>query len=196
MLVRYRGLNNKGVLERPGTKWRVLMAISSTLKCQFTRKCWKVDFSMPCKTKSRDKFFAVFVRSMRSPWTPPDLPNFNLNYSKNSFCEKLDFNFRNPFFARDGPVSGSCSKLNRGRAKARPEDSSIYTGPSLAKNELEKLGTFVFFTKTVFFIIQVEIGEVWRCPGWPHGPYEDSATIRRAIWSYMASKSPLFNIFR
>ena len=38
------------------------------------------------------------------------------------------------------------------------------TGPSLAKNELEnwKIG---FFTKTVFFIIQVEIGEVWRCPG-------------------------------
>jgi hypothetical protein len=33
---------------------------------------------------------AVFVRSVRSPWTPPDLPNFNLNYEKNSFCEKLD----------------------------------------------------------------------------------------------------------
>ena len=25
--------NNKGVLERPGTKWKVLRAISSTLKC-------------------------------------------------------------------------------------------------------------------------------------------------------------------
>ena len=36
MLVRDRGINNKGVLERPGTKWRVLKAISSTLKCQFT----------------------------------------------------------------------------------------------------------------------------------------------------------------
>ena len=31
--------NNKGVLERPGTKWKVLRAISSTLKCQFTGKC-------------------------------------------------------------------------------------------------------------------------------------------------------------
>ena len=39
MLVRYQGKNNKGVLERPGTKWKVLRAISSTLKCQFTGKC-------------------------------------------------------------------------------------------------------------------------------------------------------------
>ena len=30
MLVRYRGINNKGVLERPGTKWKVLKAISTT----------------------------------------------------------------------------------------------------------------------------------------------------------------------
>ena len=36
MLVRYRGINNKGVLDRPWTIWKVLMAISSTLKCQFT----------------------------------------------------------------------------------------------------------------------------------------------------------------
>ena len=36
MLVRYRGINNKGVLERPWTIWRVLEAISTTLKCQFT----------------------------------------------------------------------------------------------------------------------------------------------------------------
>ena len=45
---------------------------------------------------------AVFVRSVRSPWTPPDLPNFNLNYEKTSVCEKT--NFSNSFFARDGPV--------------------------------------------------------------------------------------------
>ena len=38
-LVRYRGINNKGVLERPWTTWRVLRAISTTLKCQFTGKC-------------------------------------------------------------------------------------------------------------------------------------------------------------
>ena len=54
MLVRYRGKNNEGVLERPGTKWKVLMAISSTLKCQFSGKCRKVDFSMPCRTKSAE----------------------------------------------------------------------------------------------------------------------------------------------
>ena len=52
MLVRYRGINNKGVLERPWTKWKVLRAISTTLKCQFTVKCWKVDFLTTCKTKS------------------------------------------------------------------------------------------------------------------------------------------------
>ena len=45
---------NEGVLERPGTKWKVSRAISSTLKCQFIRKCRKVDFSMPCKTKSAE----------------------------------------------------------------------------------------------------------------------------------------------
>ena len=39
MLVRYRGINNKGVLERPWTKSRVLKAISSTLECQLTGKC-------------------------------------------------------------------------------------------------------------------------------------------------------------
>jgi len=39
MLVRYRVINNKGVLERPWTKWMVLIAISSTLKLQFTIKC-------------------------------------------------------------------------------------------------------------------------------------------------------------
>ena len=56
MLVRYRGINNKGVLERPWTIWRVLEAISttSTLKCQFTGKCRKVDFLTPCTTKSAE----------------------------------------------------------------------------------------------------------------------------------------------
>ena len=54
MLVRYRGINNKGVLERPGTKWRVLEAISTTLKCQFTGKCTKVDFLTSCTTKSAE----------------------------------------------------------------------------------------------------------------------------------------------
>ena len=39
MLVRYRGINDKGVLERPLTIWTVLDAISSTLKFQFAVKC-------------------------------------------------------------------------------------------------------------------------------------------------------------
>ena len=88
MLVRYRGINNKGVLERPGTKWKVLMAISNTLKFQYFRE---VDFLMPCKPNRVKKWVCVFERSVRSPLTPPDLPNSNLNYEKNSFCEKLDF---------------------------------------------------------------------------------------------------------
>ena len=88
MLVRYRGINNKGVLERPWTKWRVLRAISTTLKCQFTVNCWKVDFPTPCKTKSCQSS----TESLRmAPRTPLDLLNFNLNYEKNSFCETLDF---------------------------------------------------------------------------------------------------------
>ena len=53
-----------------------------------------------------------------------------------------------------------------------------------------------FFTKTVFLVIQVETGEVWGCPGGAHGPYEDIPSNFGRIWSYMASESPLFNIFR
>ena len=82
MLVRYRGINNKGVLDRPWTKWRVLIAISSTLKFQFTGKCWKVDFPMPCKTKSCQSS-REYLRMLRAllPDTPkppqfqPELPN-------------------------------------------------------------------------------------------------------------------------
>ena len=52
--------NNKGVLYRPWTKWKVLRAISSTLRFQFTVKCWKVDFLTSSKTRScessREKF--------------------------------------------------------------------------------------------------------------------------------------------
>ena len=42
----------------------------------------------PVPAKLRD---TSFVRSVRSSRTPPDLPNFNLNYQKNSFCLKPDF---------------------------------------------------------------------------------------------------------
>ena len=53
-LGRYRIINNKGVLERPGTKWKVLRTISSTLKFQYFRK---LDFLMPCKTKSAENLY-------------------------------------------------------------------------------------------------------------------------------------------
>ena len=62
MLVRYRGKIIKGVLERPGTKWKVLMTISSTLKFQYFRK---VDFLMSCKTKSRENV-CLCVRTVRA----------------------------------------------------------------------------------------------------------------------------------
>ena len=51
-----------------------------------------------------------------------------------------------------------------------------------------------FFTKTVFFTIQVEIGEVWGCPGGGGGAYEDIVSNFGRVWSYMASESTLFNI--
>jgi len=44
--------NNKGVLDRPWTIWKVWKAISSTLKFQSTGKCSKMDFLMSSKTKS------------------------------------------------------------------------------------------------------------------------------------------------
>ena len=71
MLMRYRGIDNKGVLERPWTKWKVLRAISSTLKFQVTVKCWKVDFLMPCKTKSCQSS-TEYLRMVRA--LPPDTP--------------------------------------------------------------------------------------------------------------------------
>ena len=75
MLVRYRGINNKGVLERAGTKWKVLKAISSTLKFQYFRK---VDFLMPCKTKSRDNL-CLCLRTVRAvTLDTPRPPKFNL----------------------------------------------------------------------------------------------------------------------
>ena len=61
--MRYRGINNKGVLERPWTQWKVLNAISSTLKFQFAMKCGKVDFLTFGKTevceRSKEKFRMV-----------------------------------------------------------------------------------------------------------------------------------------
>ena len=50
----------------------------------------------PNPAKVRDN---VFVWSAPSPRTPPDLPNFNLNCEKNSFCEKQMFQFFRCFFS-------------------------------------------------------------------------------------------------
>ena len=62
MLVRYRRINNKGVLERPGTKWKVLRTISSTLRFQYFRK---VDFLMSCTTKSAENL-CLCLRMVRA----------------------------------------------------------------------------------------------------------------------------------
>ena len=70
MLVRYRGINNKGVLERPWTIWRVLDAISTTLKCQFTGKCRKVDFLTSCTTKSADNLHVAPYGRCGHPGNP------------------------------------------------------------------------------------------------------------------------------
>ena len=55
----------------------------------------------PNPAKVRDN---VFVWSAPSPWTPPDLPNFNLNCEKTSFCEKLDSQFFCSFCIFLGPI--------------------------------------------------------------------------------------------
>ena len=90
MLVRYRGINNKGVLERPWTKWMVLRAISTTLKCQFTGKCWKVDFLMPCTTKSAETFqVAPYARC--GPPGNPSTPWIPFKIMKKQFLWKTQF---------------------------------------------------------------------------------------------------------
>ena len=89
MLVRYRRINNKGVLERPGTKWKVLGAISSTLKFQYFRK---VDFLMPCKTKSRENL-CLRLRMVRAVTLDTPRPlQFQPELPKNHFlCNTLFF---------------------------------------------------------------------------------------------------------
>ena len=90
-LVRYRGINNKGVLERPGTKWKVLKAISSTLIFQFTIKCWKVDFLMPCKTKSCQSSREKLSMLRALPPDTPRPPQFQPELPKKQFLWKTRF---------------------------------------------------------------------------------------------------------
>ena len=83
-LVRYRGINDKGVLERPWTKRRVLRAISSTLKFQFTVKCRKVDFLTSSKTRScessREKFRMVRALLPDTPRPPQFQPELQFSH--------------------------------------------------------------------------------------------------------------------
>ena len=44
----------------------------------------------------------------------------------------------------------------------------------------------------MFFIIQVEIGEVWGCPGGGGGAYEDIVSNFGRVWSYMAWGKSIF----
>ena len=72
------------------------------------------------------------VCSVRSPWKPPDLPNFNLNCQKISFCEKVDFSVFGPIGLHFGVLfllpglfwllwvatwDGSCSLAASGRRR-------------------------------------------------------------------------------
>jgi hypothetical protein len=89
MLVRYRRMNNNGVLERPGTKLMVSKAISTTLKFQYFRK---VDFLMSCKTKSRENL-CLCLRTVRAvTLDTPRPPQFDL-VKKHVFVKKLIFQF-------------------------------------------------------------------------------------------------------
>ena len=94
MLVRYRGINNKGVPERPGTKWKVLEPFLILWNVSLPENVEKWTFLCHVRPNRANKCCAVFVRSVRSPWTPPDLPNFNMNYETNSFVKNKNFPIR------------------------------------------------------------------------------------------------------
>ena len=93
VLVRYRGIDNKGVLERPWTKWKLLRAISSTLTCPLTGKCWKVDFPMPCHVESRSCQSSTECLRMVCALPPdtPRPPQFQPELWKNKFVWKTRF---------------------------------------------------------------------------------------------------------
>ena len=81
MVVRYRGINNKGVLDRPCTIWKVSRAISNTLKCQFTGKHENYSVRQNIADPGSIKMQNVFPLISVVP-KPPQLP-----YGvKNSSC--------------------------------------------------------------------------------------------------------------
>ena len=95
--------NNEGVLERPGTKWKVLNAIYSTLKCQFSGKRRKVDFSMPCKTKSAENLHVWPYARSGHPGNPQTSPISTWIVKKTIFVNFRIFCFLGP----RGLVNGS-----------------------------------------------------------------------------------------
>ena len=84
MLVRYRGKNNEGVLEKPGTKWKVLRAISSTLKCQFQENVEKLTFR--CHVRPNRLKICMYDRMPRAViLETPKPPQFKPDLSKTQF---------------------------------------------------------------------------------------------------------------
>ena len=179
MLVRYRRINNKGVLERPGTKWKVLRTISITLKCKYSRK---VDFLVSCKTKSRENL-CLCVRMVRAVTLDTTRPHqFHLKLWKKQFLWKPWFFSFSSVFAplgcwrwmgepRSTGVYETCKfhdESTTGRQDTTkacwPGVDTLWTLQVLSrhwqKTKLEKNWKIEFFTKTCFFIIQVEIGAV------------------------------------
>jgi len=129
MLVRYWGINDKGVLERPGTIWKVLRAISSTLKFQFTVKCWKMDFLVPCKTKSCQSS-TEYLRMVRAvTLDTPRPPQFQPELLKNQFLWKTRFSLFVPFVFCTSSRNAESTVKYAGPYSRDAECAVKYTGP-------------------------------------------------------------------
>ena len=91
LVVRYRGKIIKVFWRDPGQNggfWGpFLVHWNSNLPSNVEKLTfWRPVRPAPAKVREKS-----CVCSVRSPRTPLDLPNFNLNYQKNCFCEKLNF---------------------------------------------------------------------------------------------------------
>ena len=103
---RRRPFNQKplvlGEIQRPIRRY-FIMKLPSNLPSNVEKWTFRCHVR-PNPAKVRDN---VFVCSMPSSRTPPDLPNFNLNCEKNSFCEKLDLSVSRQFLRFFGPYRRS-----------------------------------------------------------------------------------------
>ena len=127
-LVRYRGINDKGVLERPWTKWKVLeqflLPRNDSLPSNVEKwTLWPHVRPNPAKVRRN-----LFVWSVRSSRTPLDLLSFNLNYEKTSFCETLDFSR----FTNRSLVQVSWFSILCACALSLEPTHALAKGPSLA----------------------------------------------------------------